>query len=221
MNKVLVVAAHPDDEVLGCAGVIAKHISNGDTVHILFMSNGVSSRNASNQDIKDRQLSAQNAADFLGVISIRQLDFPDNKMDTVAILDVVQSINVVIDEMQPNIIYTHHIGDLNIDHQVTHKAVMTACRPQPNSCVREIYAFEILSSTEWQTPGVTPFSPNVFVDITDYIDIKKQVLEIYSKEMRQSPHSRSIDNVIRLNMLRGSSIGVDYAEAFMLARYIK
>ena len=107
---------------------------------------------------------------------------------------------------------------MNVDHQITHKAVVTACRPQPSFCVEEIYAFEVLSSTEWNTPGVEVFSPNVFIDITYYIDIKKQVLEVYSEEMRQPPHSRSIDNALRLNALRGSSIGVDYAEAFELIR---
>jgi LmbE family N-acetylglucosaminyl deacetylase len=98
---------------------------------------------------------------------------------------------------------------------------MTACRPQPSFCVEEIYAFEVLSSTEWNTPGVEAFSPNVFIDITDYIDTKKQVLEVYSEEMRQPPHSRSIDNVLRLNALRGNSVGLDYAEAFILLRKIK
>jgi LmbE family N-acetylglucosaminyl deacetylase len=108
-----------------------------------------------------------------------------------------------------------------VDHQITHKAVVTACRPQPSFCVEEIYAFEVLSSTEWSTPGVKHFSPNVFIDITDYIDIKKQVLEVYSEEMHQPPHSRSVDNALRLNALRGNSVGVDYAEAFLALRIIK
>jgi N-acetylglucosamine malate deacetylase 1 len=218
---ILVVSAHADDEVLGCGGAIAKHTALGDKVHVIFMTNGVNARNVSNGDIESRQLAAQNAVDILEISSIQQFDFPDNKMDSIVLLDVVQSIEKVIDELQPKIIYTHHIGDLNIDHQVTHKAVMTACRPQPDFCVKEIYAFEVLSSTEWQTPGIEPFCPNFFTDITDYIDIKKQALEAYSKEMRQPPHGRSIDNVIRLNALRGNSVGVHYAEAFCLLRGIK
>ena len=98
---------------------------------------------------------------------------------------------------------------------------MTACRPQPGLCVKEIYTFEVLSSTEWQTPGVESFCPNTFIDITEYIDIKKQILKVYSKEMHQPPHSRSIDNVIRLNALRGNAVGVNYAEAFELIRMIR
>ena len=221
MRTILVVAAHPDDEVLGCGGVIAKHTSKGDQVHVVFMTNGVGSRYASSKEIQEREWSAKNAANILSVSSIQQFDFPDNKMDAVALLDVVQLIERVVDKLQPEIIYTHHIGDLNIDHQITHKAVMTVCRPQPGFCVKEIYAFEVLSSTEWQTPGVLHFSPNVYIDITKFIDIKKKTLKIYSEEMRQPPHSRSVDNVLRINALRGNSIGVDYAEAFMLMREIK
>ena len=221
MNTILVVVAHPDDEVLGCGGVIAKHVNKGDQVHVVFMSNGVSSRDSSFKEIQEREWSAKNAANILSVSSIQQFDFPDNKMDAVALLDVVQLIERVVDKLQPEIIYTHHIGDLNIDHQITHKAVMTVCRPQPGFCVKEIYAFEVLSSTEWQTPGLNTFCPNIFINVTDYINLKKQALGVYSKEMYTPPHSRSIDNALRLNALRGNSAGVDYAEAFILIRKIQ
>ena len=219
MSKiVLVISAHSDDEVLGCGGTIARHTKSGDIVHLIFMTNGVGSRNVKIEVIEHRNRIAQESADILGVSSIQQFDFPDNKMDTIALLDVVQAIEEVIDKLQPEIIYTHHIGDLNIDHQITHKAVVTVCRPQPGFCVKEIYAFEVLSSTEWQTPGLEVFCPNVYIDVTDYIDIKKQVLNVYSEEMRQPPHIRSIDNTLRLSALRGNSVGVDYAEAFELIR---
>jgi len=171
---VLVVAAHPDDEVFGCGGTIAKHIALGDKVHVVFMTNGVGSRNASFKEAQERRKASQDVANILGISSTQQFEFPDNKMDTIALLDVVQSIEKVIDKLQPKIIYTHHAGDLNIDHQLTHKAVMTACRPQPGFCVKEIYAFEVLSSTEWQTPGYMPFLINKYVDITNYIDLKKE-----------------------------------------------
>jgi len=218
-NIVLIVAAHPDDEVLGCGGTIAKHIANGDSVHLLFMTDGVASRSES-EDADSRLTASQNAAKVLKVNTLTNLDFPDNKMDSIPLLDVVKEIEYKIAELQPEIIYTHHIGDLNIDHQITHKAVMTACRPQPGFCVKEIYAFEVLSSTEWQTPGLLPFYPNVFIDITDYIDIKKQVLEVYSKEMRMPFHSRSIENILRLNALRGNSVGCNFSESFSLVRMI-
>ena len=218
MNKtILVIAAHSDDEALGCSGVIARHVAEGDKVHLLFMTDGVSSRSGSG-DGEKRSTSAQGASKILKVSSFTNLNFPDNQMDSIPLLGIVKEVENKISELQPEIIYTHHIGDLNVDHQITHKAVVTACRPQPSFCVEEIYAFEVLSSTEWSAPGVEPFSPNVYIDITDYIDIKKQVLEVYSEEMRQPPHSRSIDNALRLNALRGNSVGMDYAEAFELIR---
>ncbi len=170
-KNVLVVAAHSDDEALGCAGTIAKHVAAGDKVHVIFMTNGVGSRNTtSNSDIENRQAAARKSADILGVTSMKHFDFPDNKMDTVPLLDIVKSIENVINKLQPEIIYTHHIGDLNIDHQITHKAALTACRPQPGFCVKEIYAFEVLSSTEWQIPEYLPFTPNVYIDVSNQIE---------------------------------------------------
>jgi len=223
MNKtILVVAAHSDDEALGCAGTMAKHVASGDSVHVLFMTDGVGSRDVKgDEEGICRQTASQKAAKILQVSSIKNLEFPDNKMDSVPLLDVTQAVEKVVSEKQPDIIYTHHIGDLNVDHQITHKAVMTACRPQPGLCVREIYAFEVLSSTEWQTPGLLPFLPNVFVDITEYIDTKRRIIKAYKEEMRQTPHSRSIENIINLTRLRGNTIGVECGEAFVLLRKIR
>lgn len=220
-NVVLVVAAHSDDESIGCAGTLAKHIDSGDEVHVLFMTNGVGARTEGSEQIELRSSAAKQAVEVLNLNSIQNLDFPDNALDTVPLIDVTRAIEKKIAGLQPNIIYTHHIGDLNVDHQVTHKAVMTASRPQPGGCIKEIYAFEVLSSTEWQTPGIMPFLPNVFIDITDYIEIKRKALQTYKEEMRQPPHTRSIENIIRLNAIRGNSIGFEFAESFMLIRHLK
>jgi len=218
---ILIVAAHSDDEAIGCAGTMAKHVAAGDDVHVLFMTDGVSSRLDQKNDIDHRSSSAENASAVIGVKSIENLDFPDNKMDRVPLLDVTQAIERKVKALQPDAIYTHHIGDLNVDHQITHKAVITACRPQPASYVKEIYSFEVLSSTEWQSPGFLPFTPNVFVDISNYIDIKREALEAYSSEMREAPHSRNIDNIIRNAEVRGHAVGVAHAEAFTSLRELK
>ena len=218
---VLVVAAHPDDEALGCAGTIAKHVASGDEVHLLFMTDGVGSRSVSDDFVLRRKSASDNAAEILGVTSKQNFDFPDNRMDSVPLLDIVKIIEDVIEEKQPEIIYTHHIGDLNIDHQVTHKAVLTACRPQPGFCVREIYAFEVMSSTEWATPGLAPFVPNVYVDISDYWDVKKMALHVYVEEMRQVPHSRSVEGLEHLARHRGCCVGVRVAECFMVVRCLR
>lgn len=220
MSKtVLVVAAHPDDEALGCGGTIARHVSEGDEVYILFMTNGVSARQTSSEtDAVERNEAAEAARQALGVARYIYNDFPDNQLDTVSMLVITQSIEKIIREVQPNIVYSHHYGDLNIDHRRTHEAVMTACRPQPGFCVKAIYAFEVVSATEWNAPQAARFTPNYFVDISDYLDTKMKSIEAYSEEMRDEPHARSIYNIIALAKYRGNSVGFNSAEAFELVR---
>lgn len=222
MSKtILIVAAHADDEAIGCSGTIARHVAEGDNVHLLFMTDGVGSREVVADEASERLSAAEQAAKILGVSSVTHLNFPDNSMDALPLLDIVKEVEVKITEISPEIIYTHHIGDLNVDHQIAHKVVMTACRPQPGFCVKTIYAFEVLSSTEWQTPSLNAFIPSVFVDITDYLPIKMQVISVYEEEMRQVPHSRSPQHVELLAKHRGYSVGLHAAEAFMLVREIK
>ena len=221
-NNILVVASHPDDEVIGCGGTIAKHVEKKDNVHLLFMSDGVTSRKSCSEDeFKLRKNAAINAKSILGASSIDFLDFPDNKMDTVPFLNVVQKLELVLNKIKPSIIYTHHHGDLNIDHQITQKSVMTACRPMPGSIVKEIYGFEIMSSTEWSTPQQSVFIPNYFVDISKQLSTKIKALQAYKEEMRPMPHSRSIDHIEILARHRGNCVGIDAAEAFEVYRMIK
>lgn len=221
-TKVMIIAAHPDDEAIGCAGTIARHIDMGDIVSVVFMTNGVSSRINSNnaEEITERKKAAIEAAQMLGTKKPVFLDYPDNRMDSVDILDIVKSIEEVIFKERVEIIYTHFSGDLNIDHHLTHKAVLTACRPQSSSTVKEIYCFEILSSTEWNSVISSHFIPNVFVNISDYWDRKIQVLECYEKELRDSPHSRSYKCLNALSLYRGETNGFNYAEAFVLERML-
>ena len=219
-KQILVVVAHPDDEVLGCAGTIARHVSDGDKVYVVFMSDGVTSRTGvESNEVEVRKQAAKDASNILGIVqSLRFLGFPDNRMDTVALLDIVQTLEQVINEIEPEVVYTHHSGDLNIDHKITHQAVMTACRPQPGFCVREIYSFEVLSSTEWSTNN--PFIPNYFVDISDILELKISAIKAYNSELRLFPHARSIESIEALVKYRGASVGVHAAEAFRLERKI-
>lgn len=221
MKTVLVIAAHPDDEALGCGGTIAKHSSAGDEVHILFLADGVGARGNKN-DLKQRNKAATEAARCMGAKPPQFLDLPDNRMDSLALLDIVQSIETVIGKLRPEIIYTHHRGDLNIDHALTHKAVMTACRGLPRHPVKQILSFEVPSSTEWQAPHASlAFVPNWFVDITDHIATKQKALKTYDMEMRDFPHARSYEAVSALATWRGACVGVSAAEAFMLERKIQ
>lgn len=227
-KRILVVAAHPDDEVLGCGATIMKHIAEGDTVHTLIMAEGLTSRDLTrNVEVRAGELSelhssANRSAEFLGVTRLIMHSFPDNRMDGVNLLDVVKKIEFEVDEYKPDIVYTHHAGDVNVDHRVTHDAVVTACRSLPGESVREILFFETLSSTEWQMMTADKiFQPNVYVDVTEFIDKKRQVLEFYASEMREYPHPRSYKGVELLAQYRGLTIGVPYAEAFMLGRSIR
>lgn len=222
-NRVLVVAAHSDDEVLGCGGTIAKHTKKGDLVSVAFMTDGVSSRVNTGIDaksVKNRLDASNNSNNILGVSNVFRFNFPDNEMDSVPLLSIVKAIETVIEEVKPNIVYTHFSGDLNVDHQLTSKAVATACRPQSGHPVKEIYYFEVLSSTEWNQVSSPQFRAQKYVDISEVIDIKSKALGFYEKEMRPSPHSRSYKCVEALASFRGESIGVKFAEAFYVERIL-
>lgn len=222
MSKtVLIVAAHTDDEALGCGGTIAKHVAQGDNVYAVFLADGLTSRPDSNAErLNDRNTAASKAQVILGIKKNFMLDFPDNRMDSLALLDVVQRLEGILEELQPQVVYTHHGGDLNVDHRIAHQAVLTACRPVPGASVKEIYAFEVLSATEWNTPGVMPFIPNVFVDISEHLEKKMEALLAYDQEMRGEPHPRSMANARRLAEYRGNCAGIRAAEGFMLIRFL-
>ena len=225
--NILIIAAHPDDEILGCGGSIAKWTQANDDVYVLIVAEGVTSRNKlrdrgrSKSELSQLAKSAQEANNILGVKSVALLDFADNRMDSVDLIDVIKKIESFIQDLQPQVLVTHHSGDLNIDHQIVHKAVITASRPQPGCSVKRILTFEVPSSTEWQTPSTkTAFIPNWFEDISDTLELKNKSLNIYKSEMRDWPHSRSLESVNHLARWRGASVGCEAAEAFMLIRQI-
>lgn len=226
-DRILVVAAHPDDEVLGCGGTILKHTAKGDTVRILILAEGLTSRDTVRDEVKHRDELARlhansaQAAERLGVESVRLCSFPDNRMDSVNLLDVVKEVEREIDRLRPNIIYTHHGGDVNIDHRITHDAVITACRPMPGCPVETLLFFEVASSTEWQPASPDrAFTPNWFVDISSTMGGKLEALRCYASEMREHPHPRSYQGVKDLAAYRGVCVGRNYAEAFSLGRKI-
>ncbi len=223
MNKVvLIVAAHSDDEAIGCGGTIARHVAEGDLVHAVFLADGVSSRKGTGgSELKKRLTATEQARQILGISSTTFLGLPDNRLDSLPLLQVIQPLEKIISNIKPQIIYTHHYGDLNVDHCIAHQAVMTACRPVPESTVREIYAFEVMSSTEWNSVGLAPFLPNYYVDITKYLTTKIDALQAYMLEMRSGPHSRSIEHLEFLGRHHGSCVGVGVAEAFMLMRFVR
>lgn len=225
MKSVLVVAAHPDDETLGCGGTMARLAAEGWAVHILILAEGATSRDEMRQrearsaELSELEVCARRAADIVGAASLELDAFPDNRMDSVDLLDVVKRIESAIALHCPERLYTHGSHDVNIDHRVVHDAVIAASRPKPGGCVRELYFFEVLSSTEWRPPSSAPqFAPCYFVDITLYLEAKVDALEAYTPELLDFPHPRSSEAVRALARYRGASIGAHAAEAFEVGR---
>ncbi len=221
--NILIIVAHPDDEVLGCFGTVEKLIKQGYEAYTLILGEGKTSRdeyrNLSNKqdEISELQNEIIKANNIIRVKKVFIETFPDNRFDGVELLDIVKVISKVINDVKPEIIFTHFENDLNIDHQITYKAVITATRPMDNCFVKEIYSFEILSSTEWNYP--LSFSPDTFFEIE--INNKQKAMLEYKSELRDFPHPRSIEGIELNAKYNGMRVGKKYVEAFKSVRIIK
>lgn len=225
MTNVLIIAAHPDDELLGVGGTVRRLVNEGVCVRAVILAEGLTSRKEKRADTPPMELielqkDARNAAKVVGYTSIDFCRFPDNRMDSVDLLDIIKTVSSFIERYHPDTIFTHHHGDLNIDHQRTCEAVLTACRPVGQYSVERIYAFEIPSSTEWNFQYNEPFCPNVFFDVKDTLEAKIKAMACYRTESALYPHPRSSEALMALAQYRGSMIGVDMAEAFELLREV-
>lgn len=224
MSKtILIVAAHPDDEVLGCFGTVAKLIKQGYTAYTLILSGGKTSRGRVEQwELDNLKEEMYRANKLIGIKEVYQADFPDNAFDSVPLLSIVKKIEEIKNKVKPEIVFTHHFGDMNVDHQLTYKAVLTATRPIKGDIIEAIYAMEIPSSTEWNSYSKeSVFVPNIFFDITDTIEDKVNALNIYQSELREYPHPRSLRHIKELAKVNGTKVGLEYSENFMLVRRIK
>ena len=220
-NKILIVAAHPDDEILGCGGTIAK-LKSENEIYVIFMTNGVSARGKNkNKEIKQRKNACLKLFNFLSIPKPIFFNFPDNQMDKVPLLKIIKKLENMIKIMKPDTIFTHYSHCLNIDHKRTFDAVITACRPISGLSVKRILSFEIPSSTEWALYKNKQFEPNYFIDISKYINEKINLIKFYKKELRNYPHSRSIVGIKSLASVRGVSCGVKFAESFYLNRLVE
>ena len=224
--NILIVAAHPDDEVLGCGGTMARYAEDHE-VHVLILGEGLTSRlddreRAEVEPLEQLRADATKASQLLGVSSIEFGGLPDNQFDQVPLLQIIKMLESKIRTVQPGAIYTHHSGDLNVDHGLTCRAVLTATRPGIGHPVQDVFSCEIRSSTEWAFQQVTPiFRPNVFVDISATIGTKIEAMECYVTESRPSPHPRSPESLRATAKYWGSVIGREYAEAFALIRSLR
>ncbi len=216
----MVIVAHPDDEILGIGGTILKHVAEKDEVSALILGDGELSRStATSTDTKRREKQAEQVSKKLGFKNLFLEKLPDNQFDSIPLLSIAKIVEKYINKIRPDIIYTHHGGDLNIDHKLTFQAVLTACRPQPGFFVKKIFTFETPSSTEWENKnsGKT-FMPNFYNNITSFIDRKIEALKIYRNEMRSYPHPRSYEGIRILAKYRGMNVGYECAEAFEIIR---
>ncbi|MFC1585751.1 PIG-L deacetylase family protein [Fibrobacterota bacterium] len=226
--NILVIAAHPDDEVLGCGGTMAKYAKEGHDVYTLILGEGVTSRdekrdkNKRKKELRELEKNAASANKALGVKDLILHNFPDNRFDTIAMLDIIKVIERVKSDIGPDMVFTHHHGDLNIDHQLTQKAVLTAFRPNSREKVIGIFAFEIPSSTEWSGPFAKSwFMPNYFVDISRTLGNKTSAMKKYKSEVRDYPHPRSLEAIqINAKAWGIKAGGIAAVEAFSVIRQI-
>jgi len=235
--KILVIAAHPDDEVLGMGGTIKKLTKSGNDVKIVIMATGILSRRSSNYqnsvkyDIDDKTVKkmneqivklrkdAVNASKIMGVKDIQFEEFPDNEMDTVSNLQITKKIEEILELYRPDVVYTHSQFDINVDHRALYFATITATRPKKNQNIKEVISFEVPSSTEWYFPS--SFSPNLFVDISQEIPFKLRALKAYKNELQEFPHPRSLEALTAISKRWGSVSGFRNAEAFYLVRKLQ
>lgn len=230
-GTLLVIAAHPDDEVLGCGATVHKKTTQGWQAHLVIMTGGITGRLANPVDLSEEdriardhlQQDLKRVSEVIGFHSVTTFDFPDNRMDTVSRMDLSHSLRGVIEKVRPSLVFTHHPGDYNWDHTQTFDAVMMATRVNPQEFApAEIRTFEVLSSTEraWQSPS-RAFLPNHYEEVGASIDRKKLALTYYRSEYRNYPHARSIEGVEYQARLRGIEAGVEYAEAFHVIRKVE
>lgn len=223
MERILVIAAHPDDEVLGMGGTIAKLTSQGKEVHLLIVTDGSTSQYKGSENIGEilysKKQETKKSSDILGIKSIMYGMLPDMKLDVTPHIDVNQVIEKAIDFIKPDTVFTHFWGDVNMDHRCVYNSTMVAVRPVKSQCVKEIYCYSVPSSTEW-SPATTPtiFMPNLFVDISKEAQMKYKAMLAYKTEIREYPHPRSVEYLKKDDEATGLRIGIKAAESFVMIR---
>ncbi|WP_418637383.1 PIG-L deacetylase family protein [Winogradskyella sp.] len=222
-NKILIIAPHADDEIIGCGGTIAKATQSGDEVFVIIATNankGAPELFNENEIIKVRQ-EALSAHKYLGVKNTFFLDFPAPALNAFPEYKISIELSKIINKIKPNVLYLPHPGDLHQDHKAIYRASLVAARPQGDYCINEIYCYETLSETEWAPYQEKAFSPNVFNDISVFFDMKIKAMEFFKSQIKDFPHTRSVETFEALAKYRGSTVGVYRAESFMLERVIK
>lgn len=219
-RNILVIAPHPDDEVLGCGGTIARHAAWEDSVHVLIVTRGDPDLYPDDDEAEIRR-EIESAHQVLGVAGTIYLNYPAPRLDTIAGYQLAEAIHQVIHQVQPCTVYLPHHGDIHIDHQRVYQATLVAARPINRCPVRQLLCYETLSETEWSPPqSNAAFIPTAFTDISDYLDTKLKAMGCYGAELKPFPHPRSLKALDALAKLRGATVGLAAAEAFSVVRQI-
>jgi len=216
--KILVIAPHPDDEVLGCGGTIKRYSKKGDEVCLCIVTKAYTP-DWSEEFIKNRPKEIEQASKILGIKKTYFLDYPTAKLDTISQKELNEAISKVINEVRSDILYIPHEGDLNKDHRLVFQSALVAIRPVKHK-IKKVLSYETLSETEWGQL-IKPFIPNVYVDISETFEKKREAMEAYKSELQKYPHPRSLDMIEALAKKRGSEAGLKFAEAFILIREIQ
>ena len=218
-KRILIVVAHTDDETFGLGGTISRHSKNKDKIFAMSFTDGVSSRSKNKAQRENRLVAAKKAENVLGFKWVKNLQLPDNQLDTVSLLSIVKEIEKVKNKIKPNLVYTHFSSDLNIDHQIISRATLTAFRPETKDKSFELRFFEVPSSTDFGFYKLKKsFKPNLYVCINNFWKKKEKAIKCYKSEIKKNPHSRSLYGIKNLARYRGSIVGKKYAEAFEIVR---
>ncbi len=229
MNKILIIAAHPDDDILGCGGIISKYRNSNTNIKVIFIAEGSSCRYSLKEisttkvkdEIEQRNAFGIKALKYLGVDNYTFYNFPCGRLDSISIIDINKVLEKEIFHFQPDTIFTHSEFDTNNDHRIVNRSTLMATRPLPNSSVLSVFSYEVLSSSEWNFGGGF-FEPNFFVELNEKnVNEKINALKFYESEIKPYPFPRSKEGIKINCQNRGIQIGVKYAEAFKLLRYIK
>ena len=227
MERVLVIAAHPDDEVLGMGGTIAKYATRGYEVAVLIVTDGSTSQYRNDPKLQEilraKQAETTSCAAVLGIKHVFCGELPDMKLDVIPHIEINRVIEDAIKVFRPSIVFTHFNGDVNKDHRMVYESTLVACRPVSEQCVKRLFLYSVPSSTEWNVQTATnAFLPNWYEDIAgEYAEKKYRAMECYKTELREYPHPRSIQYLRTADAAEGNRVGLHAAESFILLRFIE